>query len=168
MVADRTPMVIVRWSGLSCSIGEVTGGKKSDVSTDHPFRPSSSIHRLSIVWCLSVDRLVSLASGVLVISISADNRLMPVSTFVNNWLMSDRYASMFDRCLHMYIIDFGRTTWDATRESRPSHDDFDLGNGSKLAQNTLQIHRLPYWRTTWLGYMIIWPLRISVEKNRLY
>ena len=65
-VADRTPMVIVRWSGLSCSIGEVTGGKKkSDVSTDHPLRPSSSIHRLSIVRCLFVDRLVSLASGVM-------------------------------------------------------------------------------------------------------
>ena len=59
-------------------------GEKSDVSTDHPLRPSSSIHRLSIVRCLSVDRLVSLASGVLVISISADNRLMPVSTLVNN------------------------------------------------------------------------------------
>ena len=41
----------------------------------------------------------SIGCHVLVISISADNRLMPVSTLVNNWLMSDRYASMYDRCL---------------------------------------------------------------------
>ena len=77
---------------------------------------------------------------------SADNQSMSVRTLVNNRSMSDQYASIYDQC-KTDVIDFGQTTWDVTRESRPAHDDhgYPVGKPSKKGQRHISIIFIPEW-----------------------
>ena len=74
----------------------------------------SLTRRLSIDRCPAVNRPVSQASEVKSLragigQTSADYRPISVRTLVTNQPMSDRYASMHDRCM-TDVIDIGRTS----------------------------------------------------------
>ena len=113
-----TPMIIVRWPGPLGGIEEVIGQRPKTLITN-----LSLTHRLSIVRCPTVDRLVSRYIGGKVLMISANNQPMSVMTFVNNRPMSDRYSSiyMYDGCM-TNVTEIGRITLDATWKPQPPHN----------------------------------------------
>ena len=154
-------MVITRWQELSGSIGVVNGqinqgDKFSDVSTDHPPSPTNPWH---------------------IVQLSSNYRSMSLASEVQS--LGDRYRWIIDLCLFKYysianwctivFIDVWqiRLTWAGLPEMLPaSHGQWlmTMGNLLKMAQNTLQVHRVPTGRTVWLEYRIIWSMMTEVWK----
>lgn len=107
------------------------------ISIDHLRRPPILSYRLR---CPAVDRLVSPAPDAKPLGYRYRPIIDQSVLTVNNLPMTERYASIYDRCICTCMTEAILTSPDYTLEVRRSHDDHGcpVCKSSKTVKNTSQ------------------------------